>query len=157
MTIPEVYRRADIGKIAQAVVTPTVPAVPAGVPAVGASMDDWEGLIDFITRFSTQFERVIGIIKGVQDGQQNGNSDSGKPVETEFSTPVEPAAVPVPTLTVTPAIPPIRVYQQLLGYLAKAPPETTAAELLQMAKDHKDAVLEQIKQVISEVTTDVRA
>ena len=156
MTIPEVYRRADIGKIAQAVVTPPV-AVPA-VPTAGASMDDWEGLIDFITRFSTQFERVIGIIKGVQDGQ-NGNSPeaSGKPTETEFSTPTEPAPAPAPTLTVTPAIPPIRVYQQLLGYLAKAPPETTAAELLQMAKDHKDAVLEQIKQVIAEVTTDVRA
>ena len=157
MTIPEVYRRADIGKIAQAVVTPAVPAVPAGVPAAGASMDDWEGLIDFITRFSTQFERVIGIIKGVQDGQQNGNSDSGKPKETEFSTPTEPSAAPAATLTVTPAIPPILVYQKLLGYLAKSPPETTAAELLEMAKEHKDAVLETIKQAISEVTTNVRA
>ena len=156
MTIPEVYRRADIGKIAQAVVTPPV-AVPA-VPTAGASMDDWEGLIDFITRFSTQFERVIGIIKGVQDGQ-NGNSTeaSGKPKETEFSTPTPEASAPAPTLTVTPAIPPILVYQKLLGYLAKCPPETTAAELLEMAKEHKDAVLATIKEAISEVTSNVRA
>ena len=156
MTIPEVYRRADIGKIAQAVVTPAVPAVPAGVPAAGASMDDWEGLIDFITRFSTQFERVIGIIKGVQDGQNGNSPASGQPKETEFTTATEPAAA-APTLTVTPAIPPILVYQKLLGYLAKAPPETTAAELLEMAKEHKDAVLATIKEAISEVTTNVRA
>jgi len=154
MTIPEVYRRADIGKIAAAAAPPVVAGVPAAsVPMPGASMDEWEGLIDFITRFASQFERVIGIIQGV-----NGNSTeaSGNPKETEFSTPTpEPAAAP--TLTVIPAIPPILVYQKLLGYLAKAPPETTAAELLEMAKGHKDAVLETIKQAIAEVTTDVRA
>jgi hypothetical protein len=148
---------------------PTVPLDAGGGVSSGAGgfrldLDTVERVLGWLERVGPLFdqfsERFIAI-KQFENGNRGGmgdiyddgqlemidNTPPGPPPGRRDNLAVAPSSPPAAApVGNAPALDPMELYQILLGSLAQLPPETTAAEALELAKANKGIVLATIKQ-----------
>jgi len=159
--------REDVLRVMNQVSGPTAPldasgAVSSGAGGFNLDLDTVERVLGWLERvgplfdqFSErfmaikQFESRGGMGDTYDDGQLEmiDNIPPGPPPGRRdnlvVAPPSPPAAAPAGN---PPGLDPMQLYQILLGALGQLPPETTAAQALELAKSNKGIVLATIKQ-----------
>jgi len=159
--------REDVLRVMNQVSGPTGPLDASGAVSSGAGgfhldLDTVERVLGWLERvgplfdqFSErfmaikQFESRGGMGEIYDDGQLEmiDNIPPGPPPERREKLAVAPPSPPEVAPVGNPsALDPMQLYQILLGALAQLPPETTAAQALELAKSNKGIVLATIKQ-----------
>jgi len=160
--------RDDVLRVMNQVSGPTVPLDASGAVSDGAGgfkldLDTVERVLGWLERVGPlfdQFSERFMAIKQFENGR-GGMGDIYDDGQLEMIDNIPPGPPPIrrDNLAVAPLSPPVagpvgdpptldpmQLYQILLGALGQLPPETTAAQALELAKANKGIVLATIKQ-----------
>jgi hypothetical protein len=130
---PEIFRRSDI--VAMSTPHNREPAITTQ-PASGTQ--DWDGLMQFVERFTAQFEKITKLITEMT------NTSSGTAAVPEGDA--EPVVQGEPGATgITGGI----VFDRVIQELGKIPAELPAGLLLKMAGENRNKVIEEIDKFLA--------
>ena len=134
---PEIFRRSDILAMSEA--RNREPAITTQPPT---GTQDWDGLMQFVERFTAQFEKITKLITEMT------NTTSGTaavpPVDSEELNDIPPA-VSNSGVGITGGI----VFDRVIQELGKIPAELPAGLLLKMAGENRDKVIKEIDKFLA--------